>query len=57
MPNWTPAFPLEDLPRGGAKLLKTDTHKLALFRLEDGEVFAVDNACPHEGYPLVQGEV
>lgn len=57
MSHWTPAFPLEDLAPGTAKLLKTDAHRVALFRTDDGEVFAVDNACPHEGYPLVQGEV
>jgi nitrite reductase/ring-hydroxylating ferredoxin subunit/DNA-binding GntR family transcriptional regulator len=57
MSHWTPAFPLEDLEPGSAKLLKTDTHRVALFRTDAGEVFAVDNACPHEGYPLVQGEV
>lgn len=57
MSDWTTAFALNDLAPGQARLLKTDTHRVAVFRLQDGAVFAVDNACPHEGYPLVQGEV
>jgi nitrite reductase/ring-hydroxylating ferredoxin subunit len=57
MSHWTRAFPLDDLAPGSARLLKTETHRVALFRTDDGEVFAVDNACPHEGYPLVQGDV
>jgi ferredoxin-nitrite reductase len=28
----------------------------ALFRI-DGRVYAIDNACPHEGAPLAQGEI
>lgn len=30
---------------------------VAVFRDEAGSLYAVDNRCPHEGYPLVQGEV
>jgi len=57
MAQWTSALALDDLPPGQAKLFRHGDFRVALFRLADGDVFAVDNACPHEGYPLVQGEV
>ena len=30
--------------------------QVALFHA-NGRVFAIDNRCPHEGYPLVKGSV
>lgn len=59
MPNshWTPSLPAADLAAGHPKLWKHDGLQVALFRTEAGEVRAVDNRCPHEGYPLVQGQV
>ena len=54
--RWIPACRLHELPVGGSRLLKTGDHRIALFRTEK-EIFGVDNACPHEGYPLVQGEL
>lgn len=53
--RWTPAFPLATLAPGGAKLLTAQGERVAIFRTDEGAVYAVDNACPHEGYPLVQG--
>lgn len=53
--HWTPAFPSATLAPGGARLLSAKGHRVAIFRVESGEIYAVDNACPHEGYPLVQG--
>ena len=35
---------------------KHDAHQLCLVATEDG-VHAIDNRCPHEGYPLAGGEV
>jgi nitrite reductase/ring-hydroxylating ferredoxin subunit len=52
---WTRAFSMADLPVGSAKLFKKDREQIAVFRTEDAEIFAVDNRCPHEGYPLIQG--
>lgn len=52
---WTVAFPLSSLPEGGGKVFHAGGDHVAIFRLEDGRIFAVDNRCPHEGYPLVQG--
>lgn len=56
MAQWHEAFPLEVLPEGAAKVLAVGALKLAVFRVGDA-VYAVDNACPHEGYPLAQGKL
>ena len=40
----------------GPLLFKLPPRQIALFR-HDERVFAVDNRCPHEGYPLVEGSV
>jgi nitrite reductase/ring-hydroxylating ferredoxin subunit len=47
---------LEDLPVGSMRLARVDGRRLCLVRTADG-VFALDNACPHEGYGLTQGEL
>jgi len=56
-PVWTPVAPLADLPRGGLRTFKHDGHQLVIAYTEDGEVHALDNRCPHEGYPLAQGNL
>lgn len=55
MPQWTDALPLADLPEGAVKVRKVGATPVALFRVEGGAVHAIDNRCPHEGYPLSQG--
>lgn len=54
---WTHAFPLATLPVGGVKLFRQGREQIAVFRVDDGSLYAVDNRCPHEGYPLIQGTV
>ena len=51
---WIPAVSLNSLPRGSSTLFKHEGDRVAVFNV-DGEVFAVDDRCPHEGYPLTQG--
>ncbi|HUF99309.1 MAG TPA: Rieske 2Fe-2S domain-containing protein [Ilumatobacter sp.] len=38
------------------KMVKVDGHRLCVVRTSDG-VFALDQACPHEGYGLTTGEL
>jgi nitrite reductase/ring-hydroxylating ferredoxin subunit len=57
MSGWTSAFPLDKLPVGGAKLYQQGRDQVAVFRPSEGDLYAVDNRCPHEGYPLVQGDL
>jgi nitrite reductase/ring-hydroxylating ferredoxin subunit len=55
--TWIPALPLAELPVGEARVVRHDGERIALFRPTEGELFAVDNRCPHEGYPLARGSV
>jgi nitrite reductase (NADH) small subunit len=57
MTNWTEVAKLEDIPRLGARVLKTDTMDVALFRTAADEVFAIKDECPHKQGPLSQGIV
>ena len=50
------AASLADLQEGGCLSARVDGHNLALFRTGDA-VYAVDNRCPHMGFPLDRGTV
>jgi len=54
-PRWETVFPLTELPSGGVRTVKRGAQQVAVFRVSEGELFAIDNRCPHEGYPLAQG--
>ena len=56
MTNWTDILALEDIPRLGSRIVRTDTMDVAVFRTDD-RVFALRDACPHKGGPLSQGIV
>lgn len=53
MDQWTHAGSLEELKRQGAKVIKGG---IAVFVHED-RVYAVDNRCPHMGFPLHMGSL
>ncbi len=55
--TWIEIGALEDVPRQGARIVKTRTGCVAVFRTADDEVFAIDDKCPHKGGPLSQGIV
>ena len=55
-PNWIRAIELESLRRDGRALFRHGRRQIALFATEDG-VFACNNRCPHEGYPLSEGSL
>jgi len=57
MSNWIEIAHLEDIPKLGARVIKTDTVDVAVFRTRDDEVFAIKDACPHRQGPLSQGIV
>jgi nitrite reductase (NADH) small subunit len=48
---------LDDIPREGARLVKTPQGCIAIFRTAKDEVFALDDRCPHKGGPLSEGIV
>jgi nitrite reductase/ring-hydroxylating ferredoxin subunit len=55
--TWTDAFSADQLPPGSARAFRRGGDQVAVFHAPDGALYAVANRCPHEGYPLVQGQV
>lgn len=54
--NFVRAARLSDLDASGCVTTTVEGHTLALFDY-GGQVYAVDNRCPHMGFPLNQGSV
>src|SRR3954451_16257395 len=50
----TPVPHIDGVVVGSMKMIRVDDHRLCLIRTSEG-VFALDHACPHEGYGLTQG--
>jgi nitrite reductase (NADH) small subunit len=48
---------LDDIPREGARVVRTPAGCVAVFRTAADEVFALDDSCPHKGGPLSEGIV
>ncbi len=55
--NWIEIVALDDIPRLGSRVIKTDTVDIAVFRTAQDQVFAIKDACPHKQGPLSQGIV
>lgn len=54
--GWTRVASLADLRAKGRLLVKPNGRQIAVFE-QDGAVYACNNRCPHEGYPLVEGSL
>lgn len=54
---WLDAGTIDELPRPGARQLRTPQGNIALFRTGSDAIHAVADACPHRGGPLSQGMV
>jgi nitrite reductase (NADH) small subunit len=48
---------LDDIPRQGARVVRTPAGCVAVFRTATDEVYAIDDRCPHKGGPLSEGIV
>lgn len=57
MNEWIEIGTLNDIPRQGARIVKTGDVDIAVFRTADDRVFAVHDKCPHKGGQLSQGIV
>ncbi|MES2435961.1 MAG: nitrite reductase small subunit NirD [Pseudomonadota bacterium] len=55
--NWIDIGALADIPPQGARVVKTASGCVAVFRTAEDQVFAIDDACPHKGGPLSEGIV
>lgn len=54
---WVDIGAIADVPPQGARVLRTQNGCVAIFRTTSGEVYALDDRCPHKGGPLSQGIV
>ena len=54
MSNWKRVASTRDLARGASCELVVDDRIVALFNV-DGQYFALDGVCPHQGGPLGKG--
>lgn len=57
MTDWIEIGQLDDIPKLGARVVKTADGDIAVFRAADDHVFALLDECPHKGGPLSQGIV
>ncbi|WP_341281496.1 nitrite reductase small subunit NirD [Paenibacillus sp. FSL H8-0537] len=48
---------LSDIDIRGSRTVRVKETEIALFRLEDGSVLAIENRCPHKGGLLSEGMV
>src|SRR4051812_47426893 len=55
--KWVEVGSLDDIPSRGARCVNTPAGRIAVFRTAEGQVFAIEDHCPHKGGPLSQGIV
>ncbi len=55
--GWVKVGKLGDVPRRGARCIKSGDVTIAIFRTADDRVFALEDRCPHKNGPLSQGIV
>lgn len=56
MSEWVDVASVEELPVGASQLVDVDGVMIAVFNL-DGEYYAIEDVCTHDGGDLANGEV
>jgi len=46
----------DELPPGARRIVEIDGRSIGVFNV-DGDLFAINNACPHRGAPLCEGTI
>ncbi len=54
MTQWITVAKNQDLPPGQRQCVEVQGHHIILFN-QAGELFAIENMCPHAGLPLADG--
>jgi len=54
--SWTSLCQLDELSEGRGKYVEIDGFHVAVF-LHQGQVYALDNTCPHAGGSLADGQI
>jgi nitrite reductase (NADH) small subunit len=58
LPNrWVDICEISDIPRLGSRVVEAPSGRIAIFRADKDQLFALDDRCPHKGGPLSQGIV
>lgn len=55
--SWTGIGNVNDIPVAGARVVTLPGCRIAVFRTEDNQIFALEDRCPHRGGPISQGIV
>jgi len=55
--KWHPICQIGEIPRFGGRTVRAGQMEIAVFRLSDDRIRAVDNFCPHKQGPLADGIV
>jgi nitrite reductase (NADH) small subunit/3-phenylpropionate/trans-cinnamate dioxygenase ferredoxin subunit len=56
MAGWTVVADAREIAPGQGKAVDVDGRRVAVFNL-NGTFYAIDDACPHRGGPLSEGEI
>lgn len=54
MEKYVRACSVDEVPLGSAKMIRVEGRPIAIFNL-NGDFYATDDICPHEGGPLSEG--
>ena len=54
--HWVPVAQVTEVEASGVLVVHADGQGIALFH-HDGQIYALDNRCPHMGFPLHKGSV
>lgn len=55
--DWVLVASVDQVALGQGRCFLAGTRKIAIFRLRNGEVYALDAVCPHREGPLAEGVV
>jgi len=55
--TWRSVCKVGEIPQFGGRTVRTGSTEIAIFRLSDDRIRAVENRCPHKQGPLAEGIV